>query len=99
MQELSCTVRGNPYKIQPPFLVLATQNPIELQGTYPPPEAQLDRFIFNVLSDYLSVDHEMRALNLTASTHKAQGEAVTSVAEILEFQRLVRTVPMPVSHS
>ena len=53
MQELSCTVRGNHYKIAPPFFVLATQNPIELEGTYPLPEAQLDRFIFNVLLDYL----------------------------------------------
>src|SRR6202046_2392604 len=58
MQELSCTVRGNQYKIQPPFFVLATQNPIELEGTYPLPEAQLDRFIFNVLLDYLSADQE-----------------------------------------
>ncbi len=53
MQELSCTVRGNQYKIAPPFFVLATQNPIELEGTYPLPEAQLDRFIFNVLLDCL----------------------------------------------
>jgi MoxR-like ATPase len=53
MQELSCTVRGNHHKIRPPFFVLATQNPIELEGTYPLPEAQLDRFIFNVLLDYL----------------------------------------------
>ena len=60
MQELSCTVRGNHYKIRPPFFVLATQNPIELEGTYPLPEAQLDRFIFNVLLDYLSAEHEMQ---------------------------------------
>src|SRR6059058_3176661 len=59
MQERSCTVRGNHYKIQPPFFVLATQNPIELEGTYPLPEAQLDRFIFNVLLDYLPAEQEM----------------------------------------
>ena len=53
MQELSCTVRGNHYKLPAPFFVLATQNPIELEGTYPLPEAQLDRFLFNTILDYL----------------------------------------------
>src|SRR5437016_3648928 len=72
MQELSCTVRGNHYKISPPFFVLATQNPIELEGTYPLPEAQLDRFIFNVLLDYLTADDEMKVLDLTTTTHKAE---------------------------
>ncbi len=71
MQELSCTVRGNHYKIRPPFFVLATQNPIELEGTYPLPEAQLDRFIFNVLLDYLSAEHELEVLDLTTKTHRA----------------------------
>src|SRR3954468_14517331 len=56
MQELSCTVRGNQYKIRPPFFVLATQNPIELEGTYPLPEAQLDRFLFNTVLDYLPAE-------------------------------------------
>src|SRR6266568_9516072 len=68
MQELSCTVRGNQYKIRPPFFVLATQNPIELEGTYPLPEAQLDRFIFNVLLDYLPAEQEMEVLDLTTTT-------------------------------
>src|SRR5579885_570425 len=94
MQELSCTVRGNHYKIRPPFFVLATQNPIELEGTYPLPEAQLDRFIFNVLLDYLSADHEMQVLDLTTTTHVSQADAVTNAEEILEFQRLVRMVPI-----
>src|SRR5215472_3608416 len=94
MQELSCTVRGNHYKIRPPFFVLATQNPIELEGTYPLPEAQLDRFIFNTLLDYLSADHEMQVLGLTTTTHQAQVEAVTNSEEILDFQRLVRMVPI-----
>src|SRR6202047_5479320 len=60
MQELSCTVRGNMYTIKPPFFVLATQNPIELEGTYPLPEAQLDRFLFNTILDYLSADDEVK---------------------------------------
>jgi len=94
MQELSCTVRGNQYKIRPPFFVLATQNPIELEGTYPLPEAQLDRFIFNVLLDYLSADHELEVLNLTTTTHQSQAEPVTTADEILDFQRLVRMVPI-----
>ena len=94
MQELSCTVRGNHYKIRPPFFVLATQNPIELEGTYPLPEAQLDRFIFNTLLDYLSAEHEMEVLNLTTTTHQAQAEAVTNAEEILDFQQVVRMIPI-----
>jgi MoxR-like ATPase len=94
MQELSCTVRGNQYKIRPPFFVLATQNPIELEGTYPLPEAQLDRFIFNTLLDYLSAEHEMKVLDLTTTTHIAQAEPVTTAEEILDFQQVVRMVPI-----
>src|SRR5438876_2022533 len=97
MQELSCTVRGNQYKIRPPFFVLATQNPIELEGTYPLPEAQLDRFIFNVLLDYLSAGQEMEVLGLTTTTHLSVADAVTTADEILEFQRLVRMVPIATS--
>src|SRR6201984_444380 len=76
MQELSCTVRGNIYRLSPPFFVLATQNPIELEGTYPLPEAQLDRFIFNVLLAYLSAKDEMEVLDLTTTTHLSQPYAV-----------------------
>src|SRR5947199_10226517 len=94
MQELSCTVRGNHYKIRPPFFVLATQNPIELEGTYPLPEAQLDRFIFNVLLDYLTADDEMNVLDLTTTTKKDKAETVTTADEILDFQQLVRMVPI-----
>jgi MoxR-like ATPase len=94
MQELSCTVRGNHYKIRPPFFVLATQNPIELEGTYPLPEAQLDRFLFNVLLDYLTADDEIKVLDLTTTTHQATAEVVTTAEEILDFQRLVRMVPI-----
>jgi len=94
MQELSCTVRGNHYKIPPPFFVLATQNPIELEGTYPLPEAQLDRFIFNTLLDYLSAEDELKVLDLTTTVKNAQVDPVTTAEEILDFQRLVRMVPI-----
>ena len=94
MQEQSCTVRGNNYKLPAPFFVLATQNPIELEGTYPLPEAQLDRFLFNTVLDYLSSDEEMKVVDLTTTTHVPQVEAVTSAEEILDFQQLVRMVPI-----
>lgn len=94
MQELSCTVRGNHYSLPAPFFVLATQNPIELEGTYPLPEAQLDRFIFNTLLDYLGPEDELKVIGLTTTTAKAMPVAVTSAEEILEFQQLVRMVPI-----
>src|SRR4029077_1151160 len=94
MQELSCTVRGNHYKLPAPFFVLATQNPIELEGTYPLPEAQLDRFLFNVILDYLSAADELKVVDLTTTTRVAQVETVTSPEEILDFQKLVRMVPI-----
>ncbi|HTX16352.1 MAG TPA: AAA family ATPase [Candidatus Baltobacteraceae bacterium] len=94
MQELSCTVRGNHYELPSPFFVLATQNPIELEGTYPLPEAQLDRFLFNILLDYLSAEDEVKVVDLTTTTRVAQVQAVTSATEILDFQQLVRMVPI-----
>ncbi len=94
MQERSCTVRGNQYTITPPFFVLATQNPIELEGTYPLPEAQLDRFIFNTLLDYLTAADEVKVLDLTTTTHLAKVVAVTSAEEIIDFQQVVRMVPI-----
>ncbi len=94
MQELSCTVRGHMYTIAPPFFVLATQNPIELEGTYPLPEAQLDRFLFNTLLDYLSAADEMKVIDLTTSTAVAKVDTVTNAEEILDFQQLVRMVPV-----
>ena len=94
MQELSCTVRGNHYTLPGPFFVLATQNPIELEGTYPLPEAQLDRFLFNTVLDYLSASDEVKVVDLTTTTRTAQVEAVTSAQEILDFQQLVRMVPI-----
>ncbi|NWF85360.1 MAG: MoxR family ATPase [Bryobacteraceae bacterium] len=94
MQERSCTVRGNHYKLPAPFFVLATQNPIELEGTYPLPEAQLDRFIFNTLLDYLPMADEMKVIGLTTTTETADVRPVTSAEEILSFQELVRMVPI-----
>jgi MoxR-like ATPase len=94
MQERACTVRGNHYTLPDPFFVLATQNPIELEGTYPLPEAQLDRFLFNTVLDYLSADEELQVLDLTTTTHVAQADPITTAQEILDFQQLVRMVPI-----
>jgi MoxR-like ATPase len=94
MQELACTVRGNNYKLPAPFFVLATQNPIELEGTYPLPEAQLDRFLFNTVLDYLSSEDEVKVVDLTTTTRVAKVTAVTNAEEILDFQQLVRMVPI-----
>src|ERR1700677_4383781 len=94
MQELSCTVRGNHYDLPRPFFVLATQNPIELEGTYPLPEAQLDRFLFNTVLDYLSAGDEVKVVDLTTTTLVPEVRAVTSAEDILDFQKLVRMVPV-----
>src|ERR1039458_7379859 len=77
MQERACTVRGNNYILPAPFFVLATQTPIELEGTYPLPEAQLDRFLFNTVLDYLNADEEMRVVDLTTVTTIPQADPVT----------------------
>jgi MoxR-like ATPase len=95
MQEFSVTVRGHHHKIERPFFVLATQNPIELEGTYPLPEAQLDRFLFNVLLDYLSAEDEMDVV--IRNTSRMDLPAVnpcTTPEQILKFQWLVRQVPV-----
>src|ERR1700689_4786149 len=94
MQELSCTVRGNHYQLPLPFFVLATQNPIELEGTYPLPEAQLDRFLFNTVLDYLSAGDEVKVVDLTTTTLVPEVRAVTNAEDILDFQKLVRMVPV-----
>src|SRR5579871_4203713 len=94
MQERACTVRGNNYMLPSPFFVLATQNPIELEGTYPLPEAQLNRFLFNVVLDYLTGSEELQVVDLTTTTHIAHADPVTSAEEILSFQELVRMVPI-----
>ncbi len=95
MQERSVTVRGKNHILPPPFLVLATQNPIELEGTYPLPEAQLDRFLFNVVLDYLSADDELAVVNrYTTRVDMPQVDVCTNAEEILKYQWLVRQVPV-----
>jgi MoxR-like ATPase len=94
MQERSCTVRGNGYTLPNPFFVLATQNPIELEGTYPLPEAQLDRFLFNVVLDYLNAQEELKVVDLTTVITIPTADAVTNDREILDFQQIVRMVPI-----
>src|ERR1700723_1332212 len=94
MQERSCTVRGHVYPLPKPFFVLATQNPIELEGTYPLPEAQLDRFLFNILLDYLTAEQELQVIDLTTTTHVAHADPITNAEEILDFQQLVRMTPI-----
>jgi MoxR-like ATPase len=95
MQEHSVTVRGTTHKLTPPFFVLATQNPIELEGTYPLPEAQLDRFLFNVLLDYLSAEDEATVVDRNTSRMSLpEIQPCTSAEEIINFQWLVRQVPI-----
>jgi MoxR-like ATPase len=94
MQEHSCTVRGQLYRLPEPFFVLATQNPIELEGTYPLPEAQLDRFLFNSILEYLSAEDELKVIDMTTATRVTKIEAVTSAEDLLDFQQLVRMVPI-----
>jgi MoxR-like ATPase len=92
MQEGSCTVRGTTYPLKPPFFVLATQNPIELEGTYPLPEAQLDRFLLNVVLDYLGAADEMTIVARNTSEEPPAIEAITSAEEIVSFRGLVKKV-------
>jgi MoxR-like ATPase len=92
MQEHRVTVQGRTYDLPEPFFVFATQNPIELEGTYPLPEAQLDRFMFNVVVSYLSEDDEVRVVTQTTGTERPAPSRVLNGAEILEYQRLVRQV-------
>lgn len=94
MQEKCCTVRGHQYTLPKPFFVLATQNPIELEGTYPLPEAQLDRFLFNVLLDYLPAEQELQVLTMTTGVKIDDAEPITTAEEILSMQELVRMVPV-----
>ncbi len=92
MQEYHVTASGHTYPLERPFFVLATQNPIELEGTYPLPEAQLDRFMFNVVVSYLPEDDEVRVVTRTTGADEPTVTRVLSGAEILEFQHLVRQV-------
>jgi len=94
MQERQVTVGGARHRLPEPFFVLATQNPIEQEGTYPLPEAQQDRFMFNVLVDYPEEEEEFRIVEMTTSTHQPQLERVLSATDILEMQDIVRKVPV-----
>ncbi|MFZ4400732.1 MAG: AAA family ATPase [Bacteroidales bacterium] len=94
MQEKAVTVAGTSYKIGEPFFVLATQNPIEQEGTYPLPEAQLDRFMFNVWLDYPSFEEEINIVKSTTVDKDLTPKIVLSAEEILFFQHLVRKIPV-----
>lgn len=95
MQEGTVTVRGENHVLDKPFFVLATQNPIELEGTYPLPEAQLDRFLFNVMLDYLSAEDELEVVNrYTTKVELPEIDVCTNAEEIIQFQKLVRQVPV-----
>jgi len=94
MQERSVTVAGNHYKLSLPYFVLATQNPIEQEGTYPLPEAQLDRFMFAINLDYPSFQEEVDVVKTTTSNIEQTVNPLFSASEILEIQQLVRRVPV-----
>ena len=95
MQEHRVTVSGTSYPLPDPFFVLATQNPIEQEGTYPLPEAQLDRFMFNVRLDYPSFDEEVQIVRQTTVDRDTQVQKILSADDILAFQQLIRRMPVP----
>lgn len=94
MQEYKVTAAGTSYTLTEPFFVLATQNPIEQEGTYPLPEAQLDRFMFNLWLDYPTFDEEIEIIKTTTSSYQSDIKKVITSKEIIEFQNLVRRVPV-----
>jgi len=94
MQERKITVAGETYRLEPPFLVFATQNPIEQEGTYPLPEAELDRFMFQIDVDYPSLDEEVEIVRTTTGAYKPELKRVLDISKIIEFQNLVHRVPV-----
>ncbi|MBQ3691297.1 MAG: AAA family ATPase [Bacteroidales bacterium] len=94
MQEHTVTVSGNNYKLEEPFFVLATQNPVEQEGTYPLPEAQLDRFMFNVILDYPSLEDEITIVKNTTKDIIVETQKVVSAEEILYFRELIKRAPV-----
>ena len=94
MQEHRVTIQGRTYKLEEPFYVFATQNPIELEGTYPLPEAQLDRFMFHIVIDHPPEDEEFEVVRTTTAILDPQFERPVSGADLVAFQRLVRRVPV-----
>lgn len=95
MQEKTVTVAGKNYKLARPYFVLATQNPIEQEGTYPLPEAQLDRFMFSVHLDYPSFQEEVDVVKSTTTATENTVDALFEASEILEIQKLIRKIPVP----
>lgn len=95
MQERAVTAAGNRYELDKPFFVLATQNPIEQEGTYPLPEAQLDRFMFNIWVDYPTYEEELSIVKNTTANKSVQLNNVLTGEEILFYQNLIRKVPVP----
>lgn len=95
MQEHKVTVSGTTYRLPSPFLVLATQNPIEQEGTYPLPEAQLDRFMFNVRLDYPSFDEEVQIVKQTTVKQTVEVDEVLNAEQIVAFQDVIRRMPVP----
>jgi len=95
MQERTITAGGKRYELPNPFFVLATQNPIEQEGTYPLPEAQLDRFMFNIWVDYPSFEEELNVVKRTTGGVTSQVSEVISIEEIIFYQQLVRRIPVP----
>ena len=95
MQEKKVTVGGTSYPLPQPFFVLATQNPIEQEGTYPLPEAQLDRFMFNVRLDYPSFDEEVQIVKQTTVSQTATVQKILNAEEIIAFQNVIRNMPVP----
>jgi len=94
MQERAVTVAGHHYKLDLPYFVLATQNPIEQEGTYPLPEAQLDRFMFAINLEYPSFKEEVQVVKATTSDEKVKVDALFSPGEILEYQHVIRRIPV-----
>ncbi len=95
MQEYNVTASGQTFNLDRPFFVLATQNPIEQEGTYPLPEAQLDRFMFNIWLDYPLFDEEKQIVNQTTAPRDVTIESVLEKDQIIDIQNLVREVPLP----
>ncbi|CAL2079839.1 MoxR family ATPase [Tenacibaculum sp. 190524A02b] len=94
MQERSVTVAGHHYKLDLPFFVLATQNPIEQEGTYPLPEAQLDRFMFSINLEYPTFEEEVQVVKNTTSEVSQKVQSIFSASEIIEIQKLIRKIPV-----
>ena len=94
MQEKTVTVGKNTYKLPKPFMVLATQNPIENEGTYPLPEAQLDRFLFKIKVDFPSAQELKEIMNITVTNHKIEMKPILTGEEIVEMRSLIKEMPM-----